>query len=351
MTVTATAHHFTNDGIDAAEARAMIGRDWGGRAGVIRLLDTSLQVTERASTPNQSVDVAAGSAIIQGTEASAQGFYRADNPETTNVALTAADATNPRNDLIVARIRDQDYSSGSPSTNTFTLEAIAGTPAGSPSDPTVPDNCVVLARVVVAASDNIVNNASITDLRWNGNSVNSNQDNGSACPVGARAVGLSTARPTMPAIGMKFYETDKAREVSWDGSTWVGLGGGLLTAFTPSNSNISTSTNEGWYVRNGDMVTARYQLVLNATPTGNIQIGLPVAVTTADFLPSSHWGRFHGRIGSTNFDGFVQIESGGTQFTIFESDAAGVGDQRWNASNPGAWASGHTLNGTFSYFI
>ena len=352
MAVTTRAHHFTNSGLTAAEARAGIGRLWGERAGVIRFTDTSLQVTEKSGTTDMSVDVAEGACIIKGTESSTQGFYIGDNPETTNVAITAADGSNARKDLIVARIKDQDFTSGSPSTNTFTVEVVTGTAAASPAVPTVPDNCVVLALVDVPASDTSIEDAQITDYRWNGQSVNSNQDNGSACPIGGTSVGLSTARPQSPHIGLMFTETDKGdRKVEYDGSAWVGVGAGLLTTFTPSNTNITTSTNNGWYVRQGDMVTVRYQLILSAAPSGNIQIGLPVAVTTAGFLPSSDWGRFHGRIGTTNYEGFVQIEAGGTQFTIFEVDYNGATDQRWNATNPGAWASAHTLNGTFTYFV
>lgn len=113
-------------------------------------------------TPAMSVQVAAGSAFVAGTESAQQGVYFAYNDATVNVAISAADATNPRRDLIVCRVKDAAYSGAS---NEASIESVTGTPAASPSLPTVPANCHVLAEIAVAAGATSITNAHITDRR------------------------------------------------------------------------------------------------------------------------------------------------------------------------------------------
>lgn len=123
---------------------------------------SSLSVTEKSGTPDMSVDVAEGSCLIAGTEGTYQGTYFAENRGTTNLVIGAADATNERYDLIVAKVEDSDYSGA---TDAWSLAVVAGTPAASPADPTTPDNSITLARVSVPALDTSIEDAQITDLR------------------------------------------------------------------------------------------------------------------------------------------------------------------------------------------
>lgn len=73
-------------------------------------------------------------------------------PVVLSLPITAADATNPRKDIVVVD-------------PTGTVIARAGTPAGSPVDPTLTLGDVPLARVAVAANATTVVTANITDLR------------------------------------------------------------------------------------------------------------------------------------------------------------------------------------------
>lgn len=126
------------------------------------LTPTDLAVTQNG-TPNMSVNVAAGRVAVPGSEsASLQGTYVGWLDATLNVVISAADATNARIDLIVARIKDAQYSGAS---NTFTVEAVTGTPSGSPAVPTAPANTVVLAQIAVAALAASIVTANITDKR------------------------------------------------------------------------------------------------------------------------------------------------------------------------------------------
>jgi len=120
-----------------------------------------LAVSAKA-TPAMSVNVAAGAAIVAGDEDPYQGHYHLVNDATKSVTVTTADGTNPRIDLIVARVYDSAYSGAD---DEWALECIAGTPSGSPSAPATPDNALVLAQISVAAGATSITSGNITDKR------------------------------------------------------------------------------------------------------------------------------------------------------------------------------------------
>lgn len=120
-----------------------------------------LLVTQNG-TPNMSVNVAAGRVVVDGTENALQGVYHCVNDATKNVTIAAADATNPRIDLIVARVRDASYSGV---TNAWAIEAVTGTPAATPVAPATPANSYVLAQISVPANATAITNSQITDRR------------------------------------------------------------------------------------------------------------------------------------------------------------------------------------------
>lgn len=123
-----------------------------------------LKVTQRGAGANMSIDAAAGAVAIAGTEVAFQGFYRCASTAVENIVIEAANATNPRRDLIVAYIQDKEYS-GSTNSESAWLDVVKGTAASSPVDPAVPANGIAIARVAVAANATSVTNANITDLR------------------------------------------------------------------------------------------------------------------------------------------------------------------------------------------
>lgn len=126
-------------------------------------LSTDLAVSQNG-TPNMGVSVAAGTAFVKGTSATFQGLYHVFNDAAKSITLAAADATNPRIDLIVARIRDAAYVAGS--SNTWTLEAVTGAAIGAtPFEPPLPVSSLLLATVNVPAGATSITNANITDRR------------------------------------------------------------------------------------------------------------------------------------------------------------------------------------------
>jgi predicted secreted protein len=135
-----------------------------GRVGVVKAADFA--VTQNG-TPNMSVNVAAGIAIVQGTaNVPVQGIYNAYNDATVNLALAASNATNPRIDLICLTIDDQFYGSAD---NTSLLQVVTGTPAASPAVPATPANTLVLAHVYVTAATTTILNAAINGTAGTGN--------------------------------------------------------------------------------------------------------------------------------------------------------------------------------------
>ena len=107
-----------------------------GRTGVVNGCATT-------SNANMTVAVSAGTVIVGGAEAAVAGG---------NVTITAADATNPRFDLIVSN------ASGA-------LSAVAGLATVDPVFPVLPASSVALAAVYVPPGDAIIDAAQIVDKR------------------------------------------------------------------------------------------------------------------------------------------------------------------------------------------
>lgn len=106
-----------------------------------------------ADNSGLQVKVKSGTAWIE-------GFYVKSDAEEI-VALSTADASNPRLDRIILRL-DRGA-------NTITLTKLTGTPAGSPSAPALTQNSSIweisLAQVYVAATDTLIAAGDVTDER------------------------------------------------------------------------------------------------------------------------------------------------------------------------------------------
>lgn len=132
---------------------------------------TGWKVTD-AGAADMTVDIGEGAGFI---EASDIFHYPAWTDDDTNIAITAADATNPRIDRVVAYIDLADIDTGvTNNPDALKFVAVAGTPAGTPaapSDGTVQtavggsNPWLELARVAVAAGATTITDANITDTR------------------------------------------------------------------------------------------------------------------------------------------------------------------------------------------
>ncbi len=132
-----------DDALDYTAAADVLARDVAAAAFNGTSVVLGCAVTE-SSPVAQTVDVAQGIVRINGG--------RIGVAAQADVSVSAADATNPRRDLI--------------SINTSsTVVVTAGTPAAAPAFPAVPSNQALLATLYVAANDNTHANAQITDRR------------------------------------------------------------------------------------------------------------------------------------------------------------------------------------------
>jgi hypothetical protein len=122
---------------------------------------SSLAVTQN-SPVGMSVIIAGGWAAIVGTTQANMGTYVGYNDAPTVVAITTANPTNPRIDLICMTVQDAYYTGAQ---NNVIFQVVAGTPAGSPVVPSTPANSIALAEVAVAAGALSITTGNITDRR------------------------------------------------------------------------------------------------------------------------------------------------------------------------------------------
>lgn len=213
---------------------ALAGLVTNPAGGVDRL--SSLEVTA-LDTPAMRVEVSAGTIFVPGTiTASEQLLYACRNDGTVELVVPAADPTNPRIDLVVARVYDSNYAGAS---NEWALEIVAGTPAGSPSAPVTPENSIVLAELDVAANETTITSGEITDRRISSTTGTAG---------GGVIVCTSSTRPSAPWLGLEIYETDTRRHLTYLGASlgWVrdwGTSWGVLGRSTMSvDMNPITTT-------------------------------------------------------------------------------------------------------------
>lgn len=308
----------------------------GGGHGVVSAGDFAVA---QNGTPNMSVNVAAGRAFIRGTETGSlgQGVYSVFNDSVVNLSIGAADPTNPRRDLIIAQVRDANYSGAS---NDARLAVVAGTPAASPADPTPPANALVLARVAVAAGATSITNANITDLRTR------------AASLGATQVCTSSTRPSGASVysALEIFETDTLRLLRHDGTGFV-IMAEPVQSWVPTFAAGMTVGNGSWsfnrYHRNDGYVDFRGRFVFGSTSsiTGDVRLNLPIA--SLDVLaPGQFSFGFYRPSTGAQLPGIVGTD--GTTGSVFlrAVDASGTYATSVQLSNtvPFAWASGDLLD-------
>ena len=154
-----TPPSWLQNGSHPAENDRLTTQALWATTGIIK--SNSLLVHEN-TPPGLSVVVDSGWAAIVGTTQSNMGTYVTYNDASVVLSLNTANPTNPRIDLICATVNDAYYTGA---LNNVVIQAIAGTPAGSPVAPALPANSITLATVAVGAGATSILNANITDTR------------------------------------------------------------------------------------------------------------------------------------------------------------------------------------------
>lgn len=129
---------------------------------------TALQVT---ASNTWNLSIAKGCAHIQGTQDVGQGMYGIVQNTTATLALTTqAPATNPRVDAIVVTYNDSYYTANTPA-DAFAFQQVVGTPTAGANltnlsgAPTIPNDSLLLAYILVLTTDVGVQAANVLDKR------------------------------------------------------------------------------------------------------------------------------------------------------------------------------------------
>ncbi|RPE39737.1 hypothetical protein EDD90_2754 [Streptomyces sp. Ag109_O5-1] len=139
---------FYDQGIVSGSAVGTLGGVIGG-AGLAVSAGTALTVT-----------VQPGHFVTPNTNSPTSGAYTSTLVATATLTVQTADSANPRIDLVYAQVVDNGNSTS------YGQVAIAtGTPASSPTVPTLPANAIPLAQITVAANVTAVTSGMISDKR------------------------------------------------------------------------------------------------------------------------------------------------------------------------------------------
>jgi hypothetical protein len=245
-------------------------------------------------------------------------------PAGESVTITTASGSNPRIDTIVAYVNEGASFNTSPVNfpGGFTLAAVAGTPAGSPSAPSGAtiqaavggsNPYIVLADVLVGTSVTQINSGNITDRR--------------------------TFASISPA---------NATGAAWAWSTW-----------TPSWSNftVGNGTVTPRFSQVGKSVTCALDVVLGSTSavSGGIIFTLPVPAHSR-YVAGSGSGRmtvasFYAEdFGVGGYELALSLTSTTTaQLYVQKTDGTFLYTGGTSASVPFAWGSTDFFGGTFTY--
>lgn len=318
-------------------------RAWGGSAtegtgngGVTR--EDDLEVTA-LGTPDMSVNVALGGCMVGGTDDAHQGNYFVYSDATVNVPIGTADATNDRIDIVGVQISDTEYGDAS---DLASITVIEGTPAASPSEPTLPDNFLSLARIDVAALDTAINTGDITDRRQRVSALG-----------GVTICADDTVYPSNAWQGQVVYDLTDDILAVYDGSTyWNPIGPlGTWVDFTPTWTVSSGSVSIG----NGTL-KGRYQRLGTAVKFWAVLI---FGSTTSKGSGTYYWELPFAPLNTTGYQpvGFVQITDSGTTEDICGWRCIAVNDAthdmlaagaspnpyRITTTAPWTWATGDAI--------
>jgi hypothetical protein len=201
---------------------------------------TDVKVTGDSSGMN--VKVAAGYAIVRGHA------YSNDAVVTLTIGTAAA---NPRIDVVVLRLN--------PTANSITLAVVAGTPAATPTVPSLTQSDIdtyelPLAYVAVGASVSTIAAGNVTDVR---------------SFLGTQFGRWTTStRPASPVIGTSGFNTTSGAPELWNGSSWLSFNDGITAANITAGEQANLVAGK---IRAGGTSggTATTIFIQSGTPTAN----------------------------------------------------------------------------------
>lgn len=229
-------------------------------------------------TPDGFVHVAPFQLMLQSGRATAPGVYLCtiDAIADVNILSTPANATNPRDDLVIAQQSDVFYGDG---TNTLVIRQVVGTPAGVPSDPAVSGSgdYVTLARVRVPALATTIVTGNITDLRTSGHAKSLTGGLSTAALGGLIPVASQAQRDALAGLydGLPVWRQDLDALNVYDGSGWRYFGRPVTAVV-----NTSESMSTGAYI---DLATVGPAVTVETGTTARVTISAALFNSTSQF--------------------------------------------------------------------
>ena len=317
------ARHF----VDLAPSTSPLVSAGGGH-GVVGAGDMAV-----TAGTGMTVDVAKGLALVRGTQQETQGSYLTDNNAVQNLTISASDPTNPRKDLILSKVRDNELGIAG---DDGPLVVLAGTPTGgltagnATGRPTPPENSLILAEVFVPAAAASSASYTITDLRTRANSL------------GGTFVCLNSAFYPNPASeGMEVIDLALGQKLTYSGAAWVAMGQyGAWTPFTP--------TVGGWALGNGTVAFTLHKIGRQVTVRGVLTVGstttFGAALTIA--APFAAAAQQQGLLGayldaSAGVTGPLMVRVSGSTFSFYAlSTVVQMNNAGLTSTVPVTWAAG-----------
>ncbi|SDZ59111.1 hypothetical protein SAMN05216215_11206 [Saccharopolyspora shandongensis] len=182
------------------------------RTGLFPAAAAPAAVTATTPTANGFVHVAPFRGVVQSQRGGGAYLMCLDAIKDINVLGTApADASNPRNDLIVAQQSDAYFADAD---SEFRVRHVVGTPAATPVDPPVTGSAdyITLARIVVPANATTITTSNITSF-----DVARTVAAGGILPVTDATARSGVASPY---AGQAVYRLDTKRVEVHDGTDW-----------------------------------------------------------------------------------------------------------------------------------
>lgn len=234
------------------------------------------------------------SAVISPSAATAQGSYRWASDSNVTGAVTAADATYARKDIVYIQVNDSSSGDGSGALTAPVLY-LAGTPSASPAAPSLPARSFLVGTITVPASGGGSPSVVLNTARF-------------VAAGGIQPVATQADQDALTEYeGLRVDRLDLDRELRYNGSRWVGgrttvtlnslyapLGAGYASPQVTQNADGDVIFEGAWQRAPGQTLTmlANTQYHLGDIPTGyrpmtNKMIIVPTSTAMGG------WGRLY----------------------------------------------------------
>lgn len=237
-------------------------------------------------TPNMTVNIAPGYAVLVGASTSTQGSYVATNDATVVQTITAADTSNPRIDLIYLQVNDSAYSG---SLNSVTLSYLTGVAQPIPVAP-VPSGSAtyyILAQIAVAANATSITTANITDLRLPAQSplLQSNTQtlrlvNNQTAITGGTSVFGATNRPFL--VSGRTYQITASipiTKIAVSGTAFFGFASSTASALTGALIAVDSGGTINGPVATAGTTNINFSASTSFTSSGSYLINIAGTIT------------------------------------------------------------------------